>query len=364
MDEKFLSGLRFEDSTSTIPIKFEQNLKLQLRQSRTSLLSNSLRVTENTVSLVHKKIVQCAKLLGINPDEVDAYIYSKPDYNAFSISQENNCILIAFSSSLIKILDENELSFLIGHELGHALYKHSESTHLAGNIEDYDVVKALRDMEISADRIGFVCTNSLESAITSMIKMASGLDSNFLDLDVRPFIAQTVPLDHGDHMIYSTHPPLPLRARALVWLSTMPVFKRAKHFPNLQGYDPIQITKINQNIRSDLNKYVDSAFNQKFESLKKFFQLTLYTLCLSKNSVLTKKSQNFLIGEFGPDATKLFKTISGLRSQSAQNFLLTKTKDTFKEMNDTSAIKSDQCLKESSISIGISEKDIRSIIYK
>ncbi|SVC46013.1 uncharacterized protein METZ01_LOCUS298867, partial [marine metagenome] len=201
-------------------MKENSALRAQIESTKSSLLSNSLRVSKDTVPIVQKYIRESARTLNLDLKTIECYIYSKPDYNAFSISQNKTSILVALSSSLVKILNGAELKFLLGHELGHAIFGHSESTHLGHGDMDYKSVKLLRDMEISADRIGFLCANSLQDSITAMMKIASGLDSEFLSKDIRPFLDQNIPLTqhmNNSQYQYSTHPPLPLRAKSLVW---------------------------------------------------------------------------------------------------------------------------------------------------
>ena len=225
-------------------------------------------------------------------DQIEAYIYSEPDHNAFSISESNSMILIAISSSLIKILDDIELRFLIGHELGHAIFKHSEFTHSSKDGLEYELIKRLRNMEISADRIGYICSMSLDKSITAMMKIASGLEKEFLNVDIRPFIDQS--LDLGKELnrnVYesSSHPPLPLRARALVWLSTMRLFENDELVTFLTNQHYETISSINNQINQNIHKLLDLNMDKRFESSKMFLGLLLATLQFSEDGILSKK---------------------------------------------------------------------------
>ena len=48
----------------------------------------------------------------------------------------------------------------------------------------------LRAQEVSSDRIGYLCCDSIDIAVSSLVKLASGLNDNYLKLDINEFLSQ------------------------------------------------------------------------------------------------------------------------------------------------------------------------------
>ena len=217
-------------------------------------------------------------------------------------------------------------------------------------------------MELSADRIGYICTHSLEYSVSSMMKTASGLDSSLLNSNIRPFLDQNVPIDDGSYLVQSTHPPLPLRARALVWLSTIKLFDNSGNLVKIDKQNGTELKAINKRIKSDIHKYLDKTIEESFELAKKYFRLTLFTLHLSKNSVLSKKNQQFLIQECGEEARKLFQLMNGMPTNQVQEMLSIKNRDALREMVKCSATQSNKFIDQCAQTIGIPSLEVRQLI--
>ena len=355
MDKKSIELIRFEP-LETSPLRETSELSAQIEATKRTLLSNSLKVSINTVPLIQTYIEECSDILRIDPSDIECYIYATPDHNAFSISERGNNILVAISSSLIKILKQAEIKFLIGHELGHSLFGHSELTHLGHGEMDYQSTRSLREMEISADRIGYLCANSLENSVTAMMKIASGLDNEFLNQDIRPFLDQSVSLanqlENGQYN-KTTHPPLPLRARSLVWLSTIDPFNNGKSTGKIRQIEQTAISKINDQIRSEISTFFDKAIELEFQKESDFFKLVLYTNHLARDGSLTKNEQESIIKECGEDSNKLFSLMANLSKTQAETMLTNKLKTSFNKMLLYSANESHTLIQEYADRIGI-----------
>ena len=76
---------------------------------------------------------------------------------------------------------------LLNNEMGHFLLQHAPS---ATNTQSAEYFTFQRAKEISADRIGLIgCSDFLASA-KALIKTASGLKSNLLELDIKHYLTQ------------------------------------------------------------------------------------------------------------------------------------------------------------------------------
>ncbi|OOK73434.1 peptidase M48 family protein [Mycobacterium kansasii] len=166
--------------------------------------------------------------------------------NAYTIGMEQPFIVI--TSALYDLMTHDELRFVVGHELGHALSGHAVyrtmMMHLMRLARSFGVVPvggwALRAIiaallewqrksELSGDRAGLLCSQDLDTAIRVEMKLAGGgrLDK----LDSEAFLAQAREYAHsGDmrdgllkllNLELQTHPFSVLRAAALnKWVDT------------------------------------------------------------------------------------------------------------------------------------------------
>jgi predicted Zn-dependent protease len=121
---------------------------------------------------------------------------------------------------MLEILDDAEVEFVVGHEIGHLALRHTQSLGLAPDSE-YSLLKQQwrsRAAEISADRIGLMGCQSLTVAGKVMIKLASGLPWEHLAFDFEQFLAESADPSHHDEVahLHRSHPALPIRLRALI----------------------------------------------------------------------------------------------------------------------------------------------------
>ena len=122
--------------------------------------------------------------------------------------------IIVLNSALVELLDEDELRFVIAHELGHALSGHAVYQTLLprlitisgvlssvplGGVGIRVIVAALmewsRKSELSADRAGLLATQDPQVAFRVHMKLASG--GHLDDLDTTSFFAQGTEYDES-----------------------------------------------------------------------------------------------------------------------------------------------------------------------
>ncbi|MGB1683385.1 MAG: M48 family metallopeptidase [Arenicellales bacterium] len=138
-----------------------------------------------------------------------------------------------FSSSLLEAFSENELLFVVGHELGHHVYRHHEIPigYILGGESQPSPSLALelftwsRYAEVSADRAGAFCADDLSSVVRALFKLASGLiDDRVVRFSLDEFLSQVdAMLAFGEQPgqgapiqdWFLTHPFSPLRVKAL-----------------------------------------------------------------------------------------------------------------------------------------------------
>jgi len=186
--------------------------------------STGLLVTSRTVPAVHRIVEMISENLGIAPPEV--YVVNSPSANAFAPAfAEFKRPIIVLNSGLITLLSPSELVFPVGHEIGHLCMRHAQqATHGYRNseFEALQFRSTQRYAEISADRVGLIACRSVFIAARVMVKLASGLSSEYIDLDIDAFVRQMErdPQEtNRSWELHESHPSLPLRLWALIRFS-------------------------------------------------------------------------------------------------------------------------------------------------
>lgn len=201
-DRGALVALRKLQGFDTIVRKFSG--LINERMVRMQLIGSAVRVTERQFPRVHQLHAEAATALDA-PELPELYVQANPVLNAMTIGIDKPLIVV--NSALIDLLDDDELRFVLGHELGHALSGHAlYRTLLAylltfgtalsgipfGTWGIYGLRLALsewsRKSELSADRAGLLATQDVPTSMRVQMKLASG--GHLEDLDRTEFLAQ------------------------------------------------------------------------------------------------------------------------------------------------------------------------------
>ena len=132
---------------------------------------------------------------------------------------------IIITSKLIELLSEEELQFIIGHEVAHYFYQHSLYPNLETASETnlkLNILNLNRSAEISADRVGFIASGSLEKSLRASLKLASGLSEKHLKFSFSTYLDQLREIESigkSQSELWSTHPSFLIRIQALIWFS-------------------------------------------------------------------------------------------------------------------------------------------------
>ena len=199
---------------------------------RRHLLSTSVRLSRSISANLHQMADHCLERLGIE-STLELYVYPGPTYNAACFKPEEGRVFVIFSSALLESFVEKELLFVMGHELGHHVYRHHEipiGYILRGKGPPpaalaLDLFSWSRYAEVSADRAGAFCAQDLQSVVRALFKLASGLrDERVVQFSLDEFLRQVDDMlafgeqpGQGAPMQdwFLTHPFSPLRVKAL-----------------------------------------------------------------------------------------------------------------------------------------------------
>jgi Peptidase family M48 len=167
------------------------------RSVRLVLMGSSVRVDERQFPVLHRLLADAGAVLDA-AELPEMFVQADPTLNAFTIGM--NKPVIVLTSGLVDLMDEDELRFVIGHELGHALSGHAVYQTLlrrllvltgvfaavpGGALGVRAITAALmewaRKAELSADRAGLLSTQDAAAATRVHMKLASGGHLDALD---------------------------------------------------------------------------------------------------------------------------------------------------------------------------------------
>lgn len=165
---------------------------LRERQYRLLYLGGAVRVDDRQFVEVNRLFHEALEVLD-TPVRPELFIAQDPKVNALTIGMDKPFIVL--NSGMVEMMDHDELRFVLGHEIGHAMSGHAiyqtmlmHLLRLADNVGWLPVggwalralVAALlewsRKAELSADRAGLLSTQDPEAGLRTMMKLAGGKD--------------------------------------------------------------------------------------------------------------------------------------------------------------------------------------------
>lgn len=208
---------------------------------RLAFQANAVRVSENQFGRVHGLYQDVLKTLDCG-EHYPLYISQTPIVNAGAYGMEQPFIIL--NSGTVKLLEDDELAYVIGHELGHIMSDHvlyRTMTYLLLQLAQMGfpivglaaraVLVALlewsRKSELSCDRAGLLSVQDPEIVMRTMLKMAGGGETD--ETNLQEFIVQAEEYREGGdvadqvfkilNLIGSTHPFYVLRVSELrAWI--------------------------------------------------------------------------------------------------------------------------------------------------
>ena len=289
---------------------------------------NSILVSSLVTPTISKSVDKVIERLHIPETSVKAYVYASSDLQAECHAGNDNDCVIRLSSGLIDILEDEEIEFVIGHEIGHFLYSHGLALSTAGR-ESLELSIQRRAQEISADRVGLLASESLDVSIRALMKTMSGLSTKYLKFDIGGFLSQLSNTESFKSQIdvNSSHPSMLVRCRALLWFSMCDTFKSGN-----QNYQVDEVNKLNNKIRSDIDKFVDARSREKIKALKQDLALWMAASNIVENGSFSKDEQDRFSKMFDNyTLDKLKKFLSGLDASTANETIM---KNVEKAKND------------------------------
>lgn len=171
-----------------------------------------LKVTKDNYPKIYEYLQYACKILDVEKVP-KIYIEWGYDINACTVGADNPIIVL--HSGLIDLCDDDEIMFIIGHELGHIKSNHMLYHMMAqvinliinqipfGSYAAAPIQYALyywdRMSEFTADRAGLLCCQNKDAAIRAFMKMGGLPIKEYNNLNYQTFIQQAADFKSLDY---------------------------------------------------------------------------------------------------------------------------------------------------------------------
>jgi hypothetical protein len=266
-----------------------------------NLLHRSVKIRPETFPRVAAAIQTAESRLlgdGFSPD---VFVHSEANMQACCfLPAHYDHPVILLTSSLIERLEANELTSVIGHEIGHAVYKHnSPDLSSVEGLERLKLLAASRSAEVSADRAGLLACRDLNAAVSALIKITTGLGADDIRFDLQAFLRQFTEItEKGPSMneTMSTHPLFLLRIRALF------MFSNAIEYQNCIGHlgkGSQTLEEADRGIIRDLRKISGLSLDEVNDELITNILILASFAVFTADGKFSKEEQEFFQDAFG-----------------------------------------------------------------
>lgn len=209
------------------------------RAIRLRYLSSAVRVDDAQFAGVNRLYGEVRDVLDVST-RPELYVRMDPVPNAMTIGIDKPFIVV--TTALLDLLDDDEVLFILGHEVGHAQSGHAVYRTMLEVLRRFTstfgwvpitgwgaqglylaLMEWQRKSELSADRAGLLAGQDLDAALRTHMKLAGG--ARLDEMDVNAFLRQAEDYDSGGdlregvlkllHVKDASHPVPVLRAAEL-----------------------------------------------------------------------------------------------------------------------------------------------------
>ena len=211
--------------------------KIDDSRYKAEMEGESLKVTEKVTPYLYKLFNGIKERLGMERP-IDFFVVSNNEVNAYARlakpTDPNTPLTIVVYSATIELLTEAELTYVIGHEIGHLMdenlilqnifsFEFPDSNIPIPLMYKYYFWRQLS--ELFADRYGYLAVKDLNACISAQFKLKSGLKLDKMEVDMSAFMeynkevlqhyisGQALNLISGPYA--RMHPVSPIRVEAL-----------------------------------------------------------------------------------------------------------------------------------------------------
>jgi len=174
-------------------------------------------------------------------EEVEFFVSNSPDINCFAYPrlEESQSHKVIINSALLERFADDELRFVLGHEIGHLISKNAQLQKIIRFVfPDFERAPIVfqnkiqlwdKLAELTADRYGYIAAPRLDQCINTFIKLSSGLSTSRISFDAMVYLAEMEKvLDYfkaNPYAVASSHPINPVRIKCLQLFAESRLYK-------------------------------------------------------------------------------------------------------------------------------------------
>lgn len=333
----------FAEKTNLLQFVEQINHSGIREQNRRYLLSRAMRLTENISKPLFEVINKCKETLNFKAP-IDFFVAQDSFFNAWVSMTNDGSVNVFFSSSLLENFELDELAFVIGHELGHAIFGHTNipiEPLIRQHYYDFsakDIIRLRswqRAAELSADRTGLLCAQSFDAACRGFFKLSSGITSHNYKFNVADYmnqysdLTQFIKTSSSENMdeLYSSHPLNPIRLRAL------DIFQQSEVYQEISGQktNPAKYNdeQMNAEIKSFMQLMEPSYLDDNSDvsaSIREFLFLAGYIVANSDGNLDPKEAKQLVELLNSSDGESRLSTMASLTKQNIIDQILAHAK--------------------------------------
>lgn len=198
---------------------------------RNALEGQSFKVDKNLMKRYYEIFYGVKEALGFD-EEIDFYVTCDSTVNAWTVKhrKEGDANVININSGLLQLMSDDELKFVIGHEIGHLINGDTDLRNLVGFIYPEDALMPLalkykiqlwsQLAELEADRYGYLACKNLDQCVSAFFKLTTGLNIDKIDMDIKTLLATNQERleffeSENGYNSFEDHPVNPIRIEAI-----------------------------------------------------------------------------------------------------------------------------------------------------
>lgn len=183
------------------------------------LVRNSILTSPQAFPEVHGAALRAAERLSMEAPAV--YVTQSPTMNAYMVRVGLKKKIIMVNTGLLKAMEENELLFILGHELSHV--KYGRWRRIPGLGLPYIIGAQFN--EYRCDRGGHVASGDLDASVRALLKLVTGKE--FIDrIDIKSFTREKEEAPSTVLQRMASHPMVAARVRELLRFHDSPAYRK------------------------------------------------------------------------------------------------------------------------------------------